>query len=662
MITLASSVRWTSSPPAIYLTYEYEKQRSGAAMQYRARITVSTVTGASSFGYPIYATVTINGETAGSATIKAANPSQWSSALVYTTPWVTVSNKTTGTTPISFRVYSGSGSSRNQTNSYSMAVDPAASLISASNGTLGTAQTIALTKYESSFTSTISYTCGTASGTVATRTAASSISFTPPISLATQNTTGSNVAITITATTYTSAGLEVGSNSVVISAAIPASVKPSASIAVSDSTSNYSKYGAYVQGQSALSITLAGTPSQNAPISTYFISADGKTFSTQTALVSPIGGSGTLTVSGYVTDTRGRQSSTASRSITVLPYTAPRIDSVSMQRCNANGTQNHLGAYIKVTFTASVSALSNENTARYVLQYKPQTASSYTSVTLSSYTNQYSVSNGSYIFAATADTGYNVQLVVTDDFKTSTRTAQAATGEVAMHFLSTKDGAAFGKYAETQNLLDINWDARVRGDLTLDGDVKGDVNITGEATAGSIKATGAMSANSSTIMNGLTAKSITASESVTSGRASVTGKLTAGSAEVTGALKANGFDFGTNKVLWSGDIYMTGTQTADLSEPISEQPHGVVLIFGFYSDSTSKNEQFSCHFVPKAFIELCNGYGINFFIGGQWHMAAKYLYFTDSVISGNASNSVNSTVGNVTLENRSFVLRYVIGV
>lgn len=629
MITLASSVRWTSSPPAIYLTYEYEKQRSGANMQYRARITVSTVTGASSFGYPIYATITINGETAGSATIKAANPSQWSSTLTYTTPWVTVPDKTTGTTPISFRVYSGSGSSRNQTNSYSMAVDPAASLVSASNGTLGTAQTIALTKYESSFTSTITYTCGTVSGTVATKTDASSINFTPPISLATQNTTGSNVAITITATTYTSAGVEVGSNSVVISAAIPESVKPSASIAVSDSTSNYSKYDAYVQGQSALSITLTGTPSQNAAISTYFISADGKTFSMQSVLVSPISSSGTLTVSGYVTDTRGRQSSTASRNVTVLPYTAPRIDSVSMQRCDANGTQNHLGAYIKVTFTASVSALSNKNTARYVLQYKPQTASSYTTVTLSSYTNQYSVSNGSYIFAATADTGYNVQLVVTDDFKTSTRTAQAATGEVTMHFLSTKDGAAFGKYAETQNLLDINWDTRVRGELTLDGDIKGDVNITGEATAGSVN---------------------------------ITGGLTAGSAEITGALKANGFEFGANKVLWSGGVYMNETQTADLSEPISEQPHGVVMIFGFYSNGTTSNEQFSCHFVPKAFVSTLPGRGINFFIGGLWHMAAKYLYFTDNVISGHSSNSVDSTVGSVTLENRSFVLRYVIGV
>ena len=104
MISLGSA-RWTDSSPKITLGFSYEKRRSGADMQYRAMITVSSVSGSSWFGYPIYLNLTIGNELRESITLKAASPSQWSSPITYTSAWYTVANKTTGTTPISFNVY-----------------------------------------------------------------------------------------------------------------------------------------------------------------------------------------------------------------------------------------------------------------------------------------------------------------------------------------------------------------------------------------------------------------------------------------------------------------------------------------------------------------------------------------------------------------------------
>ena len=84
-------------------------------MQYRVQVTVNPVSGASSFGYPIYLGLYINGVGRTSVTLKAASPSRWTSAIVWTSDWYTVADKTSGTTPASFNLYSGSGSSRNST-------------------------------------------------------------------------------------------------------------------------------------------------------------------------------------------------------------------------------------------------------------------------------------------------------------------------------------------------------------------------------------------------------------------------------------------------------------------------------------------------------------------------------------------------------------------
>lgn len=113
------------------------------------------------------------------------------------------------------------------------------------------------------------------------------------------------------------------------------------------------------------------------------------------------------------------------------------------------------------------------------------------------------------------------------------------------------------------------------------------------------------------------------------------------------------------KVLWSGVQYMTADHTITLSEPISQQTSGIVLIFSAY-DGEAKPYNFHCFFVPKQFVSLYNGRGMYFSLVDfdPANDARKYLYIKDTTIQGNANN------GGVhyNLNNSKFVLREVIGV
>ena len=128
----------------------------------------------------------------------------------------------------------------------------------------------------------------------------------------------------------------------------------------------------------------------------------------------------------------------------------------------------------------------------------------------------------------------------------------------------------------------------------------------------------------------------------------------------------NGFEYATNKVLWYGAWYMAAAHTADLTEAISKQPHGIVLVFSRYSGGSSQNYHFQTFFVPKQQISNHAGCGHTFLLstdGNFGLFAAKYLYINDSTIVGNDVNTAAGTGAcGITYDNKGFVLRYVIGV
>ncbi len=345
---------------------------------------------------------------------------------------------------------------------------PRTSKLSASNGTLGVAQTLTLTRHSESYKDTITYSCGSVSGTIAALSSDTEFSFTPPLSLASQNTAGEAVQINFTVSTYQEDGETlVGTSTTSISAQIPASIVPSVAISVEDATENFAKYGAYIQGQSVLRITAVPTIAYGSPIKSYLITADGKSYNAaQVAADGPISGSGNLTATATVADGRGRTSQPDSTSFNVIPWSRPSVV-VSAIRCNADGSDNETGAYAKVTFSASVSPVSNKNSAAYFVQYRTTGSNGWTTIQMSDYSGHYTVENASTVFAAASGSSFDVQVVARDDF-----TESKAYGEIPIAFriFNAAPGGhdlAIGRMSTDGAGFEVDMDATFYGNITL---------------------------------------------------------------------------------------------------------------------------------------------------------------------------------------------------
>ena len=453
-------VRWTNENPAIYLSFYYEKERVGAAMRYRVQVNLSAVSGASSFGYDVNLGVYMDGVWKTGTQLVRTGERQWA-AKSWVSDWFTISDKTSGTTTVSFNVYSTGGARRNGTYSYAMAVDPAASTLSAASGTLGQAQTLTLTRYSAAFKDTITWSCGTASGTIAALSQETTFEFTPPMELASQAPNAAAVEIRFVVSTYQADGTTlVATSSTTIAAAIPETVKPSCALAVSDTTGSFAAYGAYVQGRSRLHLVVTPTLAYGSEIASYQIAADGKTYTAADVTTDPIAGSGTLTLTARVTDRRGRTSDAATVTITVLPCAAPQISSFTAQRCGADGTTDEEGLYIKVTFGAAISPLNHKNTAAYRVRYKKTGTEEWTTVTLTDYAGQYAVTNGTTVFAAAAADAWDVQISAQDAFAETAQTRSVPIAFSLVNYNASGRGLAFGRISQIEDTFEVDMPAR----------------------------------------------------------------------------------------------------------------------------------------------------------------------------------------------------------
>ncbi len=347
---------------------------------------------------------------------------------------------------------------------------PRKSTLSVSNGTLGTAQTLTITEKTSTFKHKLQYSCGSASGYIlggsSSYSTSNSVSWTPPLSLAQQNTTGTSVSVKFTLTTYTSDGTSVGSNNYTKTFSIPESVAPTVSIAVSDASECATIYGAYIKGYSKFKVTVTASGSQESTIKSYKTTANGKTYTTALVTTGVLSNSGTLTISTTVTDSRGR-TATASTKVSVLAYSPPKIGSFSVSRCDAAGNTSSSGEYLMATFNGSVTALNNNNTPTYTIQYKKFDDTAYTSVTLDDYADDYSVTSGTYIFAADTASSYEVILTIADDFESVSRTANGSSVRKLLSILDKSTGLALGKVAELADTFDVNFLSIFRKDVCV---------------------------------------------------------------------------------------------------------------------------------------------------------------------------------------------------
>jgi hypothetical protein len=224
-------------------------------------------------------------------------------------------------------------------------------------------------------------------------------------------------------------------------------------------------YGGYLQNLSSLFISLTPTLAYGAEIVAYSISFNGNVYPSANALISSLWKSGTFRITASVTDNRGRTGTTTA-DIEVISYTSPTIKTFRAFRCDSDGTENGQGAYIKVLFDAKITSLSNKNTALYTLKYKPTDEANYTTVELTSYSGNYAVTGGYYVFAADVNSSFDIQLTARDNFSPITRTTAVSSASTLVSVYKDKV-ISIGELADLDDdgVLNVAFASRLKGGI-----------------------------------------------------------------------------------------------------------------------------------------------------------------------------------------------------
>ena len=126
----------------------------------------------------------------------------------------------------------------------------------------------------------------------------------------------------------------------------------------------------------------------------------------------------------------------------------------------------------------------------------------------------------------------------------------------------------------------------------------------------------------------------------------------------------------SNTVLWSGTEKMGATNNVNdeifLSEKISKQINGIVLVFSQFTNGGNQNDDanFKSFFLPKELVRLKESKGHSFALSNfnYSRVGGKYLYISDDKITGHADNTASSSGSGISYDNSKWALRYVIGV
>lgn len=120
-----------------------------------------------------------------------------------------------------------------------------------------------------------------------------------------------------------------------------------------------------------------------------------------------------------------------------------------------------------------------------------------------------------------------------------------------------------------------------------------------------------------------------------------------------------------NNVLWSGTaLWPSDSHTCNFSKPVSQQPHGILLVFRGY-DGNALNADWHTFFVSKKEISSHQGQGHSFFLSHTpcTNFSTKYIYIYDTYLRGHANNNQSGTGSNgVKYTNNKYALQYVVGV
>ncbi len=344
-----------------------------------------------------------------------------------------------------------------------------ASSVSATSVDMGAASTISISRASSSFTHTLTYSFGTATGTIATKTTATKVSWTPSLSLASQIPSATSGVCTITCTTY-NGSTKIGSKTCTLTLSVPASVKPTISSLIASRIDGEvpSSWGIYVQTKSKVKLTINGASgSYGSSIKSYSISGGGYSGTASTLTTGFLNTAGTITFTATVTDSRGRVSAAVTYSIIVTEYAPPYLNSTLSQRCLSNGVLDDDGTYIRGLVSYGYSSCGGKNSLMRSVAYKKTGTETWINASISFTSGTTFIFGGGQI---STETSYDIQYSLEDTFSTITGQDIVSTAAVVMDFKSGGKGVAIGKVSETDNCFEVSekWDVKVYGKLLKD--------------------------------------------------------------------------------------------------------------------------------------------------------------------------------------------------
>lgn len=347
-----------------------------------------------------------------------------------------------------------------------------ASSISVSGSQLGSGVSVTIDRKSSSFTHKVEYKFVESDWTTISSNAATSATFTPPVSLATQIPSAETGALTVRVTTFNGSTQIGDSVTKSVNLKVPTNIVPSLSDLSATRIDNGvpSGWGIYVKNKSQVKITASGANgAQGSTIAGYSITGPGLSVNASSGTTEVLSSTGTLTYTCTVTDTRGR---TASKtvSINVVDYTHPNI-SMSAERCTSDGIKSINGTYLRIVITFSYASVSGKNSI----------ASK--SCSCNGVSNSSFASGTAFVLAANCSIGnhYTVNASVKDALgNTATASVEVTTSYRILNVNKNKNGLAIGKFSE-KAAFEVNMDSyflkniksnfTVEGALTVDGDV-----------------------------------------------------------------------------------------------------------------------------------------------------------------------------------------------
>ncbi len=496
----------------IWLTVEASKSGYGAGSTktvYLRKATYqnSIVSGVTGFGYVGDALGTFDGLFYGNATSYQMTGTLFNNMAAY----ISQGNNT-------FTIYnpypsaSGQGYSYNYlqlsavtiTITYEEAVS--SPTVSSAVVNMGSAVTIYTNRVSTSTTHTLLYSFGSSSGTIATNVGAS-VSWTPPLTLASQIPNATSGICTITCQSY-NGGVLTGSRTCTVTLNVPASVVPSiSSVTVTDTNSTVNeKIGSFVKLLSTLSVSITAAGVYGSTISSYRTSLDGVNYTAASFTASKkLSAAGDMTMTVVVTDSRGR-TATYSTTFYVLDYAYPSIRQFKAERCNSDGSAAQVdGTKVRYSFQGGVTALSNKNALSCVVYCKLTSATAW-SVAETMDITSYSLSATDKLLAQTYDalSSFDLKVRLSDYFYYVEQAVSIGTKGVIMDILADGTGIAFGKVAEESGHVEFGWPLALSTPLAItEGGTGATTAAAALAALGAVKKTGDTMTGNLTIQGNL---------------------------------------------------------------------------------------------------------------------------------------------------------------